>query len=241
MTEKRNFKEAFLGAEAKKGRNALAGIDPRFKQVAYDRLAILREYHRRLSNPGRCKTKTEVMRNFLTDANAGMLWPEGSEKSVSHVSRSTLYSWRNLYKTGRLLALVPRYTGNPSTKTPIFRPAARPFEMKFSGSPKRNGKADFIARIKRRWKWPPSKYPVRLAVYYSMPIRKGTKMRRRMKMLRHEISHVKKPNLESLNAFIVDCMTGIVFKDHSQIVHFHSEKKFAWWPEIRILVREMKG
>lgn len=229
--------------QPKKDRSALAGVDPKFKQIAYDKLAILREYHRRLSNPGRPRKKAEVIEKFLADANAGMLRPEGAPKFISHVCRSSLYNWRDLYKTGGLLALVPRYKckGNPSTQRPIFRPAAKPFEMKFAGRPRRNGKAEFVDRLKRRWKWPASEYPIHLAIYYSMPIRKGIKMPRRMKMLRHEISHVKKPNLESLNAFIVDCMTGIVFRDHSQIIHFHSEKKFAWWPEIRILVREMKG
>jgi Holliday junction resolvase RusA-like endonuclease len=44
-----------------------------------------------------------------------------------------------------------------------------------------------------------------------------------------------------LNAFIVDCMTGIVFKDHSQIQQFYCEKKFDWWPQTRILIRPLPG
>jgi Holliday junction resolvase RusA-like endonuclease len=227
----------------RKDRAVLAGIDPRLKQRAYDRLSILREWHRRSSNPGKLKTKTEVTRKFLADFNAGMLWPEGALKFISHVSKSSIHGWNRLYRSGGIRALLSRYKykGDPSTQRPVFRPAARPFEMKFAGPPRTKGKAAFTERIKRRWKWPPSEFPVRLAIYYSMPIPMKIKMGRRMKYFRSEISHTKRPNLDALNAFIVDCLTGIVFKSHSQIVQLHSEKQWAWWPQVRILIRELRG
>jgi hypothetical protein len=66
-------------------------------------------------------------------------------------------------------------------------------------------------------------------------------MVRRAKMLRHEISPRGKPNLDALNAFTVGSISGVVLKEHSQIVQFHSEKKFDDLAETRILVRPVSG
>jgi len=227
--------------EPRKDRAALAGTNPRLKQRAYDRLAILRAYHRRLSKPRKPGTKTKVMRDFLDDLNSKALSPEGATGPIPHIHRSTLYNWCKFYRDGRLPALVPRYQIKSSTGRPTFRPLKRPIEMKFPGRPRRNGKAAFLARIKRRWKNPPLECPIRLSIFYSMPIPKGTKMPRRMWMLEHRISHTGKPNLDVLNAFLMDCLRGIIFRDHSQIVQFHSEKKFEWWPQIRILIKPFPG
>lgn len=223
--------------------NVLTGIDPRLRQRAYDRLAILREYRLRLSKPGRFKTKTEMMKSFLADLKSGVLWPDGA-KSVRPIGRATLYGSLKLYKDGGIAALVPRYHGhkkNLSTGGAMFKPLANCFEMKLPGPPKRRGKFHFIERIKRRWKHPPAECPIHLSVFYTMPIPKGTKMPRRMKMVNHKIAHTDGPNIDALNAFVVDCLSGIVFKNHSQIVQFHSEKHYGWWPQVRILIRTVKG
>lgn len=226
---------------SRKNRAVLAGITPRLKQIAYDRLAILRAYHRRLLKPRKPRTKTKVMRDFLADLNSGALWPEGGTGPIPHIERSTLFNWDKLYRNGRLPALVPRYQAKSSTGRPTFRPLKRPIELKFPGPPRRNGKNEFITCIKRRWKDLPLECPIHLYIFYSIPIPKKTKMPRRMRMLKHRISHTGKPHLDTLSAFIVDCLTGIVFKDHSQIVEFHSGKKFEWWPQTRILVKLLSG
>jgi len=227
--------------EPRKDRAVLAGITPRLKQIAYDRLAILRAYHRRLLKPRKPGTKTKVMRDFLGDFNSGALLPEGITGSITHIERSTLYNWDGFYRNSGLPALVPRYQIKSSTGRPTFRPLKRPIEIKFPGRPRRNGKAAFLARIKRRWKDPPLECPIHLSIFYSIPIPKKTKIPRRMKMLKHRISHIGKPHLDALNAFIVDCLAGIVFGDHSQIVEFHSGKKFEWWPQTRILINPLPG
>jgi Holliday junction resolvase RusA-like endonuclease len=184
-----------------------------------------------------------VIRKFVAEVNAGMLRPEGASKFISHISKSGLCKFWNDYKARGISGLVPRYKykGNSSTQKPTFRFVAKPFEMKFAGRPRRNGKKEFQARIRRRWKWPPSENPIRLAIYYSMPIPKGIKMPMRKKMIRQKMFHINKPNIDALNGFVVDCFSGIVLKDHSQIVHFHSEKKFETWPQVRILIQELKA
>ncbi len=225
----------------RKDRDALAGIDPRLKQIAFDKLAILRELHLRLSRLGKFKTKTAAMKGFIKDFNSGVLRPERSASSIRHVSRSGLYVWRKLYANGGLAALVPKYRTKQSTGKAIFRPLSNPVELKFPGRPRRNGKREFVSRIKRRWKIAPLGCPICLSIFYSMPVPKKTKMPRRMNLLNHRISHTGKPNLDALNAFTVDCLTGTVFRDHSQIVEVHSEKFFAWWPETRILIKALPG
>lgn len=226
-------------AEPKKNNRVLAGIESRLKAKAYTRLAILRACHRKLSKPRRPKTKTELMRSFLADLNSGILWPDGALIPIPHVARSTLYSWDKIYRNGGLLALVPRYKTKLTTERTTFLPLAKPIEMKFPGPPRRSGKVKFLARVKRRWKNPPLDCPIRLSIFYSMPIPKGTKMRRGMKILKRQILHTIKPNLDTLDAFIVDCLTGIVFRDYSQIVQFHSEKAYEWWPQTRILIKAL--
>jgi Holliday junction resolvase RusA-like endonuclease len=225
--------------ESRKDKSVLAGIDPKLKTVAYNRLAILRAWHRKLSEPRRPKAKTEVMRSFLADLNSGILWPDGASMPIRHIARSTLYYWDQIYRNGGLLALVPRYKTKLSTERATFLPLAKPIEMKFPGPPRRSGKVNFLHRVKRRWKNPPLDCPIHLTIFYSMPIPKGTKMRRRMKMLKRQISHTIKPNLDTLNAFIVDCLSGIVFRDYSQIVQFHSKKEYGWWPQTRILIKAL--
>ena len=60
-----------------------------------------------------------------------------------------------------------------------------------------------------------------------------------MKMLRGQISHTGKPSLDALIAFTLDCLKGLVFKDHHQIIRFHAEKEYRWNPETRIFVRAL--
>ena len=222
----------------RKNRAVIGEISPKLKGKAYSKLAILRAYHHELSKPRKPKTKTGVMRNFLSLLNSGLRFPEGFAEP-GHVGRSTLYNWQKVYKAGGIAALVPGYKVKSKTGRATFRPLLNYIEMKFPGPPRRNGKYLFLPRIKRRWKNPPLECPICLSIFYSMPIPKGTKMEKRMKMLNHKISHIGKPNLDALNAFVLDCLSGIVFKDHSQIYQFHSEKGYGWWPEIRIMIRAL--
>ncbi len=238
----RTSKKPPLPIDSTKKQTALAGINPRLKQVALDRKAILMAVFFRFSKPGKFKTKEAVLRNFLKEFNSGILWPDGAKETIRHVGRSTIYNWIRLYKKGGLLALTPRYKMKSSSGKATFRPLSNPkIEMKFPGQPKRNGKIKFVERVRRRYKNAPLECPVRLSIFYSMQIPRGVKMPLRMRLLRHEISHVWAPHLTALNAFIISCLTGTVLKDPSQIVHIHSEKSFSWWPEVKIVIRPLRS
>ncbi|MBM4305714.1 MAG: RusA family crossover junction endodeoxyribonuclease [Deltaproteobacteria bacterium] len=224
-------------------RSVLEGIDPRLKQIAFDRLAILREWQRRSMEAGKPGTKNKVTNRFLEELNSGILWPDadGVKKTISKLCRATLYGLQKAYKNGGLAALVPRYKTKESKGQAIFQPLKKPFEMKFSGPPRREGKQFFIERVKRRWKLPPLEGPIRLKIEFDMPVPKGSRMPRRMKMVKGKISHTGKPNLDVLQSFIVDCLSGIVFKHHSHIVDISSRKAYRWWPQTRILVSRGPG
>jgi hypothetical protein len=228
--------------EPPKNKTILAGIDPRLKQRALDRLAILREFHNRLFKLRKPKTKTKIIEDFLSEFNSGILYPDETAKSIKHIGRATLYNWLKAYQRYGLMGLVDKFKTRLERKGKVtFRYLQYPIELKFPGPPKRSGKAFFLDRIKRRWKNSPLECPIGISIFYSMPIPKGTKMPRRMKMLRHQISHIGKPTLNALDCFMVNCLRGVVFEDCSQIVKFHSEKKFAWWPQTRILIRAFNG
>lgn len=222
-------------------KRALEDVDPRMKQVALNRLAVLRELNLRIQAraKSRSKSKREVIENFLTDFNSGMLAPCGPDgvNFIRHLARSTLYLWQRKHKDGGLAALVPGYKirVNMSGKA-TYRELNVPFEMKFPGPPRRNGKAFFIERIKRRWKHDPVDFPIKVALYYTVPVFRGASMELRRKMLKREVGHVGTPHLDALNAFVIGCLEGIVFKSHSRIIQLYSEKKIGWWPQTRVLI-----
>lgn len=237
---KEKFKKPLRFDEPRKKRSALDGVNPKLKEIALYRLAVLRGWQGRLSKPRKPKSKNEVTREFLEELNSGILWPnpDGVAKPVQHIGRATLYNWQNACRKGGFAALVPRYKVKDSSGKAIYQPLRVPFEMKFPGSPKRNGKKFFLERLKRRWKRPPLEGPILLTIFFDMPVPKGTRMTRRMKMLKHKIAHTAKPNIDALQAFIIDCLTGIVFRHHSQIIEIHSRKEYRWWPQIKILIRQ---
>lgn len=138
---------------SQKDRSVLIGIDPRLRQIALDKLALLQEFHFRLSKPRKPKTKRKVIRDFLREVNSGILWPEASRGSIRHLGISTLYNWLKIYRKDRLAGLIPKYKTKLSKKAQaIFLLLARPVELKLPGAPRRNGKAFFLERLRRRWK-----------------------------------------------------------------------------------------
>lgn len=238
---KPKFRKPLRFDEPRKKRSALGGVGPKLKQIAYDRLAVLREYNRRLREAKSPKSKGKLLDNFLSELNSGLLSPAGG-KLFSHIGRSTIYNWQKRYKNGGLAALVPRYktksTAIAKDSKAIFRPLRSPFKMKFPGPPKRNGKAFFIERVKRRWKHNPVDFPIKVGLFYTMPVPKKISMEMRMAILKRKFIHITSPHLDALNAFVINCLEEIVFKHHSQIVQLYTEKKFGWWPQTIILIEQ---
>jgi Holliday junction resolvase RusA-like endonuclease len=53
--------------------------------------------------------------------------------------------------------------------------------------------------------------------------------------------HIVKPDVDNLAKFYLDCMTGVVFYDDSQIVELIAKKQYAENPSVRINLISMCG
>ena len=52
--------------------------------------------------------------------------------------------------------------------------------------------------------------------------------------------HTKKPDLDNLEKFASDCLTGLVWKDDSQIVRSITEKRYSKDPRTEIRITELE-
>jgi len=214
----------------------LDGIDPRAKREGLIKLKILKAFKEELLGVG--KPKWKAISEFLALYNSGLLLAETSGKP-RHISRSSLYSWNRKFRKDGFVALVPRwkYKKKPRMDLPVAEPFPTLYKIVIPGPPRSRGKKEFQAQLRHRWKGTVHSGPIIIALFFGLPIRKGTKMRRRMQMLKGQISHIEDPNLDRLITFVLDCMTGIIFRSHLQIIRFHAEKNYRWNPETRIFVR----
>lgn len=69
--------------------------------------------------------------------------------------------------------------------------------------------------------------PLRMKIRFYMPIPKAVKGVRRIEFTNNMIHHTKRPDLDNLQKFILDCLTGIVYKDDSQICALDVEKMYG--------------
>jgi len=213
---------------------------PHAQEIAHFRLSVLKAYHKEISK--RERPKGETIAEIIALYNAGLILPDILRGKPKFLSRGTIYNWNKAYREGGFLALIPKYRWKqkPGAAAILIKPL-RTKKIMLPGPPRRRSKYELLPEIRRQWGSSPLTYPIHLIIFYGIGIRKRTKMPRRMKMLRGEISHVGTPNLDNLNSFIVDCMTGIVFKDHSQIVEFHCAKRYVWYSKTVIYIRALPG
>lgn len=68
-------------------------------------------------------------------------------------------------------------------------------------------------------------YHVSLFFYFKIP--KSDSKTIRDKKLSGILQHTSTPDLDNLEKFILDCMTGIFFSDDKKVVKLQSEKKWA--------------
>lgn len=217
--------------------NDIVNTNPKAKQIAHIRLAILKACNEEIVIKTE-RSKTKAIEEFLQIYNSGLILPETFTKP-DHISRATFYNWSKAYRDGGFAALIPRWTYKEKHGADLAFIKLFPTYTKIiiPGNPRSRGKREFLAQLRGQWQAPPLDGPIMISLFFSMAVPKGSSMRRRMKMLRHQISHTQNPNLDGLIVFTLDCMKGIVFRDHSQIIRFHSEKNYRWNPETRIFVR----
>ena len=81
--------------------------------------------------------------------------------------------------------------------------------------------------------------PIKLVTTFFMPIPKSTSKKKKAEMMRGEIKHVKKPDVDNMLKFVCDCLNGIVWKDDSQVYIKHAAKIYSDNPMTRITVFEI--
>lgn len=97
-------------------------------------------------------------------------------------------------------------------------------------------KEQYQWQLRSQFRNEPFLMPISLSIVYFMPIPKNTSGIRKKEMIANIIRHIKKPDIDNLAKFTLDCMNGIVFKDDSQIYDLSVEKMYAEKPGTLIIL-----
>jgi Holliday junction resolvase RusA-like endonuclease len=72
--------------------------------------------------------------------------------------------------------------------------------------------------------------PIEINIMFYMPIPKYTAGKKKVLMLDGTFKHTKKPDLDNILKFAMDCMNKIVYCDDKQIYSATAEKQYAIEP-----------
>lgn len=81
--------------------------------------------------------------------------------------------------------------------------------------------------------------PIKLVATFFMPIPKSTSKKKKAEMLRGEIKHVKRPDVDNMLKFVCDCLEGILYKNDSQIYIKHAAKIYSENPMTKVSILEI--
>ena len=95
----------------------------------------------------------------------------------------------------------------------------------------------FAWQVMKQWHHPPVKGPMALVLEFVMPIPKSTNKKNRRWMLEGMVPHVKKPDLDNLEKFALDCLEGLLYENDSQVYWLKSIKRYGRNPRTVIMER----
>jgi len=98
----------------------------------------------------------------------------------------------------------------------------------------------FLFEVQQQWKRPPIDTPVKVRCSFEMPIPKSASKKKIWAMIKDEIKHTKKPDVDNLLKFATDCLIGVIFKDDSQIIYLAGGKFYSETPQTLIMIEEIK-
>ena len=81
--------------------------------------------------------------------------------------------------------------------------------------------------------------PISIHIICHMPIPKSTTKKLYERMINNFVFHTKKPDVDNLAKSILDSLNGKTYKDDSQIVSLHIEKKYSDTPRTEVWIREV--
>lgn len=85
-------------------------------------------------------------------------------------------------------------------------------------------------QIKSQFREDPIKTPLAVDLIFFMPIPKSTSGIKKRQMGNGIIAHTKKPDIDNLQKFILDCLNKLAFEDDSQIVEIRAKKIYSSKP-----------
>ena len=91
-------------------------------------------------------------------------------------------------------------------------------------------------QLRSQFREPPLTVPVSIDLIFFMPIPKSTSAFKKRQMQNGIIAHTKKPDIDNLQKFILDCMNKLVFEDDSQVCEIRAKKIYSSKPATLIRV-----
>lgn len=82
----------------------------------------------------------------------------------------------------------------------------------------------------------PFEGPIKVYMTFGMPIPKSTSKKRALLMESGEIKHTKRPDLDNLEKFASDCLSGDAWRDDSQIILSLTQKEYSREPGTKITI-----
>ena len=85
-------------------------------------------------------------------------------------------------------------------------------------------------QIRAHYEEPPMTTPLAMEITFFMPIPKGTSKKKTTQMQTGFIRHMKRPDIDNLQKYILDTMTGHVYVDDAQIDSLNVRKQYSTNP-----------
>ncbi len=97
---------------------------------------------------------------------------------------------------------------------------------------------DIQSKLKDGYKWQirsqfrekPLTTPLGLDIIFFMPIPKSASSIKKRQMENGIIAHTKKPDIDNLQKFVLDCLNKLAFEDDSQIIEIRAKKIYSSKP-----------
>lgn len=97
-------------------------------------------------------------------------------------------------------------------------------------NPQKKLKEQYQWQIRAFFRDAPFLTPVGLDIHFFLSVPHSTSKVKRRQMIQGLITASKKPDLDNLQKFILDCMNGIIYHDDSQVIEMRSRKSYAEKP-----------
>lgn len=91
-------------------------------------------------------------------------------------------------------------------------------------------KQAFQWQIRSQFRESPLTIPLAVDLIFFMPIPKSTSGIKKRQMENGIVAHIKKPDLDNLQKFILDCLNKLVFHDDSQVCEIKAKKIYSSKP-----------